>query len=77
MTDIRYSSAEQEAFTIADKLSDGIEVPIEVVLKVLLAVTHDSYQARKHLNRAMWGLIEKNKAKRENIKKIIEMESLK
>lgn len=75
MTDVRYSDAEHTAFNIADKLSDGVQVPTEEVLKALLAVTHSSYQARKHLDRAMWGLIEKSKAKRENIKKIIEMES--
>jgi hypothetical protein len=74
MTDIRYSSEELTAFTIADKLSDGIEVPVSEVLKALLAVTHSAYQARKHLDRAMWGLKEKNKTKRENIFEIIRME---
>lgn len=75
MTDIRYSDVEHTAFNIADKLSDGEIVPINEVLKALLAVAHSSYQARKHLNKAMWGLTEKNKYKREEIKKIIEMES--
>lgn len=74
MTDIRYSDAEHTAFNIADKLSDGEIVPMSEVLKVLLAVTHSSYQARKHLDKAMWGLLEKNKIKRENINKIIKME---
>lgn len=74
MTDVRYSSAELAAFSIADKLSDGIAVSNEEVLKALLAVAHSSYEARKHLDRAVWGLIEKSKAKREEIKKIIEME---
>jgi hypothetical protein len=74
MTDIRYSSEELTAFTIADKLSDGIEVPVSEVLKALLEVTHSSYQSRRWLERARWGLVEKNKIKRENIKKLIEME---
>lgn len=74
MTDIRYSDNELQAFSIADKLSDDIYVSKEEILKILLAVTHDSYRARKHLDRAMCGLIERSKGKRENIKKIIEME---
>ena len=74
MTDIRYSDAELFAFSIADKYSDDMPVSKEDILKAILGVAHSSYQARKQLDRAMWGLIEKNKAKRENIKRIIEME---
>jgi hypothetical protein len=74
MTDIRYSSDELDAFKMADRLSDGVHVEPKDVLKVLLAVTHSSYQARKHLDKAMWGLVEKSKAKREDIRKIIASE---
>jgi len=74
MTEIRYNSEELAAFSLADKLADGNKISNDEIVKILLAVTHQSYQARKHLDKAIWGLIEKSKAKRENIKKIIEME---
>lgn len=74
MSNIRYSSNELAAFAAADKLSDGEPITNADVLKILLAITHDCYQARKHLDRAYHGLTEKSKAKRENIAEIIRME---
>ncbi len=74
MTDIRYSDAELFAFSVADKYADDMPVSKEDILKAILGVAYSSYQARKHLDRAMWGLVEKSKAKRESIKKLIEME---
>lgn len=74
MTEIRYSDEELFAFSVADKYADDMDVSKEDILKAILGVAHSSYRARKHLDMAMWGLIEKSKAKRENIREIIKME---
>lgn len=73
MTTLPYSSEEHEAFNIADELGDDIPVDREKIRKLLNALAFESHRARVHLDKALWGLNEKSKAKRESIAAIIKM----
>lgn len=75
MSRIPYSSEEHAAFNLSDQLEeDSFVIDRAELRKLLGALACESHRARTHLDRAMWSLTEKNKAKRENVFAIIKAE---
>lgn len=69
-----YSADELAAFSAADQLSDGNDVPRDELKRLLGALAFEGERARHHLEQALSALDESNKHKRQNIKAIIRME---
>jgi hypothetical protein len=75
VSSIPYSSEEHAAFNLSDQLEEDCYVVDRAELRKLLgALAYESHRARNHLDRAMWSLVEKSKAKRENVFNIIKGE---
>lgn len=74
MTRAHYSDSELAAFSAADKLADGLEVPAEELRHLLNKLACDGERMRRQLDRALDALVESNKRKRESVRDIIRME---
>jgi len=66
-----YSDDELAAFSAADKLGDGIAIPAEELRQLLNALASTGNRTREHLDRALQGLGESNKRKRENLRDVL------
>ncbi len=74
MTRANNSSDELAAFSAADRLADGLDVPRDELRRLLGALAGESERTREHLDRALLALGESSKRKRENVREIIRME---
>jgi len=70
----QYSSDELAAFSAADVLGDGLDVPKEELRRLLNALAGESERTRQHLDRALTALGESNRRKRESVRDLIRAE---